>query len=60
MVVKATVEEHVVNISEVIKGLHTNIRELEVRTTPGTPPKERAQMEQTMQVLVEKIEKIGI
>jgi hypothetical protein len=58
MVVKAMVEEHVVNISEVIKGLRTNIRELEVRTTPGTPPEERAQMEQTMQTSVEKIKNL--
>jgi uncharacterized protein (DUF3084 family) len=55
MVVEAMVEEQVVNISEAIKGLHMKITELEVRTTPGTPPEERAQRERTAQTTVEKI-----
>jgi hypothetical protein len=50
MVVEAMVEEHVVNISEDIKGLHMNITDLEVHTTPGMPPEERAQRERTAQI----------
>jgi hypothetical protein len=47
MVVEATLEEHVSKISEVIQGFHTRIRELEVHTTPGTPPEEKEQRERT-------------
>jgi hypothetical protein len=47
MVVEATLEEHVSKISEVIQGFCTRIKELEVCTTPGTPPEEKEQRERT-------------
>jgi hypothetical protein len=45
MVVEATLEEQVSKISEVIKGFHTRIKDLESCTIPRTPPEEKEQRE---------------
>jgi hypothetical protein len=41
IVVEATMEEQVLKIGEVIKGFPTRIEDLQLRSTPGTPPEER-------------------
>jgi hypothetical protein len=48
LVVEAMVEEHVVNISESIKGISMNIIEMELRATPGTTSEEREKRERTV------------
>ena len=45
-------------ISEVIQGFHTNILDLEVRTTPSTPPKEREKKEKTIAMTLENIKSL--
>jgi hypothetical protein len=52
------IEEQVVNISEAIKGLHTNIMMMEVRTPPRMPVEEKTQRERTVQKIVEKIKSL--
>jgi hypothetical protein len=58
LVVEATVEDQVSNISIIIKGLQNKIIELELRALPGTPPEEREQRERTTQTIVEKIKSL--
>jgi hypothetical protein len=55
MVIEATIEEQVGNISKAIQGLRKKITELEVNTTPRTPPEKRVKRERTAQKVVVKI-----
>jgi hypothetical protein len=55
MVVEATIEEHVKNISEVIKGLRRKVVEIKPHTTLGTPSEERVQRERNSKTRVGKI-----
>jgi len=58
MVVKETLEEHVSNIREFIKGLYTRIEDLESRNTWGMPPEENSQRERTIMTIIENIKKL--
>jgi hypothetical protein len=48
IIVEATMEEHVSNIGEVIKGFRSKIEDFESHTVPRTPPEEREQRENLM------------
>jgi hypothetical protein len=58
IVVEATMEEKVLKIGEVIKGLCMRIEDLQLRSTPGTPPEEREGRERTMMTVIENIKKV--
>jgi hypothetical protein len=55
MEVYIPLEEKVMKISEAIQAFHLNIVDLEARTTPSTPPKEREKREKTTAMTVESI-----
>jgi hypothetical protein len=58
MEVDTSLEDKLMNISEAIHGFHTKIVDLEVRTTPSTPPEERYQREKTIVMIVESIKSL--
>jgi hypothetical protein len=51
-------EEHVSNIGEVIKGFFTRIEDLQLCSTPGTPPEEREGREKMTMTVIENIKKL--
>jgi hypothetical protein len=58
IVVEATMEEHVLNIGEFIKGFQSKTGDLHFRSTPGTPPEAREGRERTMMKSVANIKKV--
>jgi len=51
-------EEKVLKISEVIKGLCRRIEDLQLCSIPRTPPNERERRERTMLIAVANIKKV--
>jgi hypothetical protein len=58
MEVDTPLEEKVMKISEAIQGFCVNIVDLEVCTTPSTPPEEREKREKTIAMTVESIKSL--
>jgi seryl-tRNA synthetase len=58
IVVKATMEEQVLNIGEVIKGFREHIQDLQLRSMPGTPPEVHKGRERMVTKTVSNIKRI--
>jgi hypothetical protein len=58
MEVNTPLEEQVTKTNEAIQGFHVKIVDLEVCTTPSTPPKEREKRENIALMIVENIKSL--